>query len=135
LQEFEKRRSEADFLESAEVFGYHYGSSRRFVEEKLAQGKHVFLVIDTQGALALKKSGFPAILIFLSPPSFEELARRLKERRTDDAAVIATRLEWARQEIQRVHQYDYHIVNDYLEDAYAVLRSIVIAEEHRIHKE
>lgn len=130
--EFEKKRLEGDFLEYANVFGYYYGTSKSLVCAKQKEGKHVFLVIDTQGALVLKESGFPATLIFVSPPSLTELQKRLVERQTETQEVIEKRLSWAREELARVDYYDYHIVNDQLEQAYAVLRSIVIAEEHRV---
>ena len=123
-----------DFLEYAEVFGNYYGTSREYVLSARSKGKHVILVIDTQGAMKLKEQGFPAILIFLSPPSLEELQRRLTNRRTDSPDVIEKRLSWAKQELSRVGQYDYHIINDRLEEAYAILRSIVIAEEHRVRE-
>lgn len=129
---FKKKQDEGDFLESAEVFGYHYGSSKSLIEAKQKEGLHVFLVIDTQGAKSLRKSGFQAISIFISPPSLQELERRLIERNTDSSPVIEKRLAWAKQELMEVKHYDYHIVNDQLEDAYQVLRSIVIAEEHKV---
>jgi len=129
---FKKGMDQGDFLEFAEVFGYDYGSSRSLVEAKQREGMHVFLVIDTQGAKILRESGFSAISIFVSPPSLLELERRLTERKTDSSQVIEKRLAWAKKELEEVEHYDYHIINDQLEDAYQVLRSIVIAEEHRI---
>lgn len=129
---FKKGMDQGDFLEFAEVFGYDYGSSRSLVESKQKEGMHVFLVIDTQGAKILRESGFSAISIFVSPPSLIELERRLTERKTDSSQVIEKRLAWAKKELEEVEHYDYHIINDQLEDAYQVLRSIVIAEEHRI---
>lgn len=131
-EQFEKKLAEGDFLEYAEVFGYYYGTSKTLVSKLQQLGKHVFLVIDTQGATKLKAQGFPATLIFLSPPSFEELERRLVNRKTEPQDVIEKRLSWAKKELARADKYDYHIVNDRLEEAYAVLRSIVIAEEHRV---
>ncbi len=123
---------QGDFLEYAEVFGYHYGTSLSFVHEQQDMGNHVFLVIDTQGAMQLKKKQFPAIYIFLSPPSLEELKERLMKRKTESPEVIERRLSWAEQELAMMKNYDYHIVNDHLEQAYAILRSIIIAEEHRM---
>ncbi len=131
-EQFEAKIAEGDFLEYAEVFGYYYGTSKSVVTKHQKMGEHVFLVIDTQGAMKLKSQGFPAILIFLSPPSLEELQRRLINRRTDPQDVIEKRLSWAKKELARADKYDYHIVNDRLEEAYAVLRSIVIAQEHRV---
>jgi guanylate kinase len=133
-EEFEKKIHQGDFLEYAEVFGYHYGTSQSLVLEQQEGGKHVFLVIDTQGAMQLKKKHFPAVYIFVSPPSFEELKERLIKRQTEEMKVIEKRLSWAKDEMAMVTHYDYHIVNDDLKMAYAVLRSIVIAEEHRVNK-
>jgi guanylate kinase len=131
-REFEEKIRAHDFLEHAQVFDYAYGTSRSYVQEQQAAGKHVFLVIDTQGAMQLKAEGFPAIFVFLSPPSLDELKERLSKRQTESSSVIEQRLSWAEKELEMVRQYDYHIINDELEDAYAILRSIVIAEEHKI---
>lgn len=130
--EFEEKIQHGDFLEYAEVFGYYYGTSLSFVHKQQELGRHVFLVIDTQGAMQLKKKNFPAIYIFLSPPSIEELKERLIKRKTETPEVIDKRLSWAKTELSMIKNYDYHIVNDYLNQAYAILRSIVIAEEHRV---
>lgn len=131
-EEFKKRISQGDFLEYAEVFGYYYGTSQALVKKQQEMGKHVFLVIDTQGAMQLKEKQFPAVYIFVSPPSLEELKERLIKRQTENIEVIEKRLSWAKAEIEALRHYDYHIINDNLTMAYAVLRSIVIAEEHRI---
>ncbi len=132
-EEFETNIRHGDFLEYAEVFGYYYGTSRSFVIKQQEMGKHVFLVIDTQGAMKLRKVDFPGIFIFLSPPSLEELKERLIKRQTESVEAIEKRLSWAKDEMQKVVHYDYHIVNDNLTAAYAILRSIVIAEEHRVN--
>lgn len=131
-KEFQSKVKERDFLEHATVFGYNYGTSYEYVTSLQKKGKHVFLVIDTQGAMQLKKKNFPAIYIFLSPPSLEVLKSRLLKRKTEDRKALAQRLSWAEQELKKMNNYDYHIVNDSLKHAYAVLRSIVIAEEHRV---
>lgn len=128
-EEFERRVKEGEFLEHAEVFGNLYGTLRSEVTEKRKKGLHVILVIDTQGALQLKKKG-EGIFIFLTPPSLGELKERLLKRQTEDADVIEKRLAWARHELEMKGHYDYHIVNDNLHVAYDVLRSILIAEEH-----
>ncbi|MGL5625914.1 MAG: guanylate kinase [Candidatus Rhabdochlamydia sp.] len=133
-KEFESKIKKGDFLEYAKVFGYNYGTSREYVTSRQKRGKHVFLVIDTQGAMQLKEKKFPAIYIFLSPPSLEVLESRLLKRKTEDEKTLARRLSWAEQELKKISCYDYHIVNDSLEHAYAVLRSIIIAEEHRVRQ-
>lgn len=126
---FEKQ---TDFLERVEIYGHLYGTRRSVVERLLNEGKHVILVIDTQGALKLKKE-VEATYIFISPPSFEELERRLKGRHTEDPEAVQKRLEWSKREMQMVSFYDYNIVNDELESAYQIFKSILIAEEHKIH--
>ncbi len=119
-----------DFLESARVFADLYGTLKRDVVQAQESGKHVVLVIDTQGAFSVKQS-LPAITIFIAPPSMEELKRRLKERNTDKVHTIEERLSWAKREMERKGVYDYFVINDDLEIAYKVLKSIFIAEEHR----
>ncbi len=132
-EEFEKKILCGDFLEYAEVFGYYYGTSLSFVLEQQEKGMHVFLVIDTQGAMQLKKGGFDAVYVFLSPPSRDELKKRLVNRKTESMEAIDRRLSWAEKEMDRVAHYDYHIVNDDLHLAYVVLRSIVISQERRVN--
>jgi len=130
-EEFDARVAKKDFLEYAEVFGNSYGTSRQYVKEKQSLGKHVVLVIDTQGAMKLKEEGFPAIFVFLCPPSLEELKERLIKRKTEDEQTLNRRLSWASQEMSLASKYDYMIVNKDLKIAYGVLRSILIAEEHK----
>lgn len=128
---FAEKVAQAAFLEHAEVFGNHYGTSRELVERNLEEGKHVVFVIDTQGATQLRERNYPATFIFVSPPSIEALRERLTNRQTDSTATIEKRLSWAREEMAMSDYYDYHILNDDLQVAYGVLRSILIAEEHR----
>lgn len=131
--EFEKKIANGEFLEHVKLYGNYYGTAYKSLKDQQAQGKHVFLVIDTQGALQLLKDRFPATFIFVSPPSLDVLRQRLRNRKTESEFVIEERLEWAKKEIEIAREYDYYIVNDDLATAYQVLRSIVIAEEHRIH--
>ncbi len=126
---FEKMVEEGDFLEWAEVYGNLYGTSKSQVLKALNEGKDILLDIDTQGALQVKKNFPEAVLIFILPPSFKELERRLRSRGTDDEETIEKRLRIARKEVERAPLYDYIVVNDVLENAYEKLRSIVIAEK------
>jgi guanylate kinase len=130
IDAFEKKISSQEFIEHAKVFGNYYGTRKDEVARLQSEGKHVLLVIDTQGAMQIKNQ-IPAIFIFISPPSFEELRRRLVQRRTEDEEKIQERLLWAKQEIAMAPHYDYHIINDQLDVTYQVLRSIFIAEEHK----
>lgn len=129
-EEFQKKISEGEFLEYAQVFGNYYGTSRKAVEAQQEKGKHVVLVIDTQGALQLKDK-LEAVFIFISPPSLEELKARLHRRKSESDEAIDHRLSWAEKEMALSGHYSYHIVNDNLKVAYDALRSILIAEEHK----
>lgn len=128
--QFEEKIKKGDFLEHAKVFDDYYGTSLEFVNLMKKKRKHVVLVIDTQGAMNVMKS-HDVISIFLSPPSFETLENRLKNRNTDTIENIKKRLSWAKEEMKMAKNYDYQIINEELEIAYQVLRSIFIAEEHR----
>lgn len=130
-EEFDAKIQADEFLEYAEVFGHLYGTLKSGVLNQQKAGKHVVLVIDTQGALLLKKKQFPAVFIFVKPPSLVELRERLFKRKTEVDQHIEQRLMWATGEIEMARDYDYQIVNDSLHHAYDILRSIVIAEEHK----
>lgn len=127
-EEFEKRVASQDFLEYVTLYGDYYGTSKEAVEQSLAAGKNVFLVIDTQGALKLQGK-VPATFIFVSPPSIEVLKERLERRKSEPREVIALRLKIASEEIAKKGQYDYEIVNDDINDAYKQLKQIVLLEE------
>lgn len=128
--EFEAKIAAEEFLEYVQLYGTYYGTSKQWVQEQQKQGKHVVLVIDTQGALRIKHQ-LPVVSIFIRPPSLEVLRQRLIQRQTESLEVIEKRLKWAEKELMVAQHYDYQLVNDDLEIAYQVLRSIVIAECHR----
>jgi guanylate kinase len=128
--EFEAKIAAGDFLEYVKLYGTYYGTSHQWIKEQQQQRKHVVLVIDTQGALLLKDK-IDAISIFIRPPSVEVLRQRLTQRQTESLEMIEKRLEWARRELEVAQQYDYQLVNDDLEVAYHIFRSIFIAECHR----
>jgi len=130
-EEFKTKLDQGEFLEHANVFGNYYGTLKSHVEGEQKSGNHVALVIDTQGAMELKKSGYPAVYIFVRPPSLAELRARLFKRKTEHVDHIEERLDWARHELDMAVHYDYQITNDNLHRAYEILRSILIAEEHK----
>jgi guanylate kinase len=132
VEEFRRMQEAGELLESAEVFGHHYGSPRKFVEEKTARGLDVILRIDVQGGVSVRKAAPGAVLVFLAPPSFEELERRLRGRNTETAASIARRLAEARREMEAASEYDYLIVHDSTERAAEDLRAVLRAEHLRI---
>jgi guanylate kinase len=123
-----------EFLEHALVFGNYYGTSKKFVHDHLNNGQHVLLVIDVQGAMALKKQNLDACFIFIKPPSLVALKQRLLARNCDSQEAIDLRLSQAQHEMTFENQYDYQIINDNLLSAFEVLKSILIAEEHKIRR-
>ena len=127
--EFELRRACGEFIESVRLFGNSYGTSLKHIQSVQEQGKHVVLVIDTEGAMQLKDK-LVATFIFISPPSTEALRERLLERKTESDEVVDIRLARALEEMSFRSRYDYHIVNENLLVAYDALRSVLIAEEH-----
>lgn len=128
---FDAMIGEGAFLEHADVFGNYYGTSRADTEALLAEGQDVVLVIDVQGARQVRRSGLPAVGIFVLPPSAEILDRRLRGRSKDSEEQVRRRLEVARQEVAEYASYDYVVVNDELETAVDRLRSVVLAERTR----
>ena len=129
---FEKMRAEQAFLEWAEVHGNLYGTSRQAVLAQQSRGIDVFLDIDVQGAGQLRDQGDAgAIFLFIAPPSWQELERRLRGRGTDSEETVRLRLANARREMQDAGRYDYLIINDRLEEAVQDLRSVIIAERCR----
>lgn len=121
-----------DFLEYAEVYGNFYGTPKNPVLDSLSKSEDVILEIDVQGALQVKRNFSDAILIFILPPSMNELENRLKGRGTDSQHVIEKRLAEASSEIQNIREYDYFVVNDDLDIAVTEILSIMKAEKLRI---
>lgn len=130
VKEFEERIAAGEFLEYVKLYDDYYGTSKKWVDQRLKEGKHVVLVIDTQGALQLMDS-LEAVFIFLKPPSMESLKARLVSRNTETPESLQKRLTWAEKEMAAAHYYDYQVVNDDLDTAYQILLSILIAEEHK----
>jgi len=116
-EEFEAERAAGRLLESAEVHGALYGTPREEVEHLLAEGRDVLLEIDVQGARQVKAIVPEAVTIFLEPPSWEVLERRLRDRGTEDPAALQRRLETARHELEEASIFDHKVVNDDLERA------------------
>ncbi len=114
-----------EFLEWAEFNGQLYGTTRRFVQDNIETGTDVILDIDVQGARQVKAKVQDATAIFVMPPSFDELKRRLKARMLEPDDVIIRRLEIAKGEIRFYRDYDYIIINDILENSIRLLESIV----------
>ena len=121
-------------LEHAQVFGKHYyGTPKQFVDDQFAQGNNVIMDIDVQGAMQIReRMPEDSVLIFVTPPSQEELERRLRKRGTEKEEAILSRLEEAEREIARWKDYDYLIINDQLDKAVLQLRHILATARLRI---
>lgn len=126
--EFERMIADGELLEHAEYVGNYYGTSLKVIEEKLAAGIDVLLDIEVQGAAKVRAKCPEAVLIFIIPPSFEELSRRLHGRHTDDEAVIEGRLNQALLECRQIPNYDYLVINDKVSQAVAEIQAILTAE-------
>ncbi|PID74966.1 MAG: guanylate kinase [Desulfobacterales bacterium] len=128
-------REKGVFLESAEVHNNFYGTSRDTVLDQLDAGLDVILDIDVQGAAILRDMiSLNAAFIFVVPPSFAELERRLRQRQTEDEAKCRLRAENARKELTEAEKYHYLLVNDDLEQAAAMLSAIILAERAGQHR-
>lgn len=129
---FQEMSKQGNFLESAEVYGNFYGTSRIWIEEKMAAGKDVLLEIDCQGALQVRELYPQALSIFILPPSLETLKQRLKQRGMDENKVIERRLLAAREEVSHVHKYDYLVVNQDLQETVQEIACVVRAERLKV---
>jgi len=131
ITDFERMAQAGDFLESALVHDNRYGTSRKWVQEQMAADIDIVLEIDWQGAAQVRKLMPAAISIFILPPSFEALLKRLNSRGQDPADVIARRLANAREEIAHVTDFDYVIINNDFRTAASELQDVVRAERLR----
>ena len=124
-EEFFVERKNNGFLEWAKVFDNYYGTPKDFVEKKIASGESALLIIDVQGAFKVRKKSKDAVLIFIMPPSLDELERRLLKRKSDGPKDIRLRLKTAKKEIAQSRKYDYIVVNDDIEKAVKRLKNII----------
>jgi guanylate kinase len=127
--EYDEYLRQDAFLEHAEVFGNYYGTLRAPIEEQLAAGVDVLLDVDTKGARQVRAKCPDAILIFIMPPSMEELERRLRSRGTETEEVIQRRLHEAQYEMDQRAFFDHMVVNDRLEDAQRALDRLMYADQ------
>jgi guanylate kinase len=120
-----------DFVEWADVHGNLYGTSWNELREARKEGRDILLDIDVQGYQRVRQRLPEAVSIFLLPPSFQELARRLRRRHSDAPEIIESRLEAAREETSHWPEYDYLVVNDRISSAVRAVRAIVLAARLR----
>ncbi len=133
-EEFERMIRDGELLEYAEYVGNYYGTSLKVIEDYLQKGVDVLLDIEVQGAAKVREKCPEAVLIFIIPPSLEELSRRLRNRNTDSVDVIAQRLEKSRAECRESVKYDYLVVNDNVMSAAQEILAILEAERCRVKK-
>ncbi|MBI5278596.1 MAG: guanylate kinase [Burkholderiales bacterium] len=128
LQEFDAMVAANAFVEWANVHGHRYGTSKKAIEDRIAQGADVILEIDWQGALQIRQAFDNAVLIFILPPSWEELRSRLERRGEDSPEVIELRLKNAAEEMAQANQFDFVIINELFERALFDLKAVVHAQ-------
>jgi guanylate kinase len=134
--EFEELLKQDQLLEHAQVHGYQYGTSRKYIENILSQGHHAILDIDVQGALQIIEKKIDAVTIFILPPSVKILADRLNRRKTDSPEAIEIRLKNARNELDYLDldKFHYLVTNDNFDDAVQEVKLIISAEEKKISR-
>jgi len=126
-------RGRGEFLESAEVHGYRYGTSRKAIADTLAKGQDLVLEIDWQGARQVRALYPGCVGIFIHPPSIEELERRMRARAQDSDAVIRRRMQNARDELAHAGEFEYAIINKDFDTARHELAEIVLKERTKPH--
>ena len=131
-EEFEGMIARDELLEYAEYVNNYYGTSMKVIEEKLEAGVDVLLDIEVQGAAKVRARCPDALFIFIIPPSFEELSRRLHGRHTDSEEVIAGRLAKAKEESTQISNYDYLVINDKVSNAVREIEAILTAAQCRV---
>ncbi|MBA4542489.1 MULTISPECIES: guanylate kinase [Thermoactinomyces] len=131
VPEFKKMIQNDELIEWAQYVGNYYGTPRRFVEETLASGQDILLEIEVQGAMQVREKFPQGIFIFLVPPSFEDLKRRILNRGTETETSLAHRLDAATDELKQIERYDYVVINDEVEQACERIRAIITAEHCR----
>ena len=132
-EKFQEMKKSGDFLESAIVHGYWYGTSKSYINNVL-KNNHIIMDIDVQGAKQIMNSDIDQVTIFILPPSREVWLKRLRGRGTDSDEVIKVRLESAEKEIKEIKDFEYLIINDDLETAVKSIETIIKAEENKIER-
>ncbi|HPD06674.1 MAG TPA: guanylate kinase [Candidatus Bipolaricaulis sp.] len=133
---FDRMIRAGELLEWTTYHGHRYGTPQAAVVGPLAEGRDVVINVEVKGALALRRSGLPhpVVLVFMVPPSREELVRRIQSRGTESADALAARLAIAEEEVRHIPEFDYLVVNDRLEEAVERVEAILVAERSRIRR-
>lgn len=133
-EEFEQMIADEALIEYAQYVGNYYGTPKAYVEEQLLAGKDVILEIEIQGALKVKKRFPDTLLLFVTPPSAQELKNRLVGRGTETMDVIESRLARALEEAEGIEEYDYLVVNDVLDECVEEVHEIIRNEHYRVSR-
>lgn len=135
--EFREIEQGGGFIETAEVFGEYYGTSRAAIKQSLAEGNcDIVMDIDVQGAAQIRQQKqFPAIFVFIGPPSIKTLRQRFQARNSEDRQQQEIRMEVAREELEHVYEFDYLVINDDLESALRNFQSVIVAERLRVRSQ
>jgi guanylate kinase len=131
---FKSLEDEGAFIEFAQVHNHRYGTLKSFIDNKFIQGKSIILDIDVQGFMQIKNSNILNSSIFILPPSFKELKKRLEDRKSDTNSAINKRMANAREEVQCYGEYDFVIVNDDVEEAIKTFENIIFTKNHSLNK-
>lgn len=131
VEQFEKWIEEDQFLEHAQFVGNYYGTPRLYVDEAMDQGRDVLLDIEIQGADQVKRKRPDVVRIYVAPPSWEELERRLTGRGTEDMEKVRSRLARGKEEFAAAREFDYFVINDTVDHAVEEIRAIMAAEHCR----
>ncbi len=130
-QEFEQMIEKGELLEWVRYCDNYYGTPKKYIEEKLKEGINVILEIEVTGALNVKREYHDSVLIFVVPPKYDDLVRRLRSRGTENDDVINKRINKAIQEIRSIEDYDYLVVNDTIANAVFCVNAIIDAEKNK----
>lgn len=133
-EEFEKMINKNELIEYATYCDNYYGTPKKYVDEKLADGEDVILEIEMQGALKVKERFNDSVLIFIIPPKVEELKHRLVSRGTETMDIINKRLKRSFEETDLIDNYDYIVVNDEIDTCVNTINSIIIAEHKKVYR-
>jgi guanylate kinase len=134
IDEFQEMIKKQELIEWVEYCNNYYGTPRAYIENTKNQGFDVILEIEVEGAVNIKKKYPDCVLVFILPPSFDELKKRIENRGTENDKVIEQRLERAKKEIEYIKYYDYVIINDVLQDAVDNLNSILKSERFKFSR-
>jgi guanylate kinase len=131
-KKFKSWEKEGKFLETAKVHGYYYGTLKDFVAKADKDGREILLDVDVKGKISVCKKMNNAVSIFLLPPTMTEAVKRIKGRNVEKDIEIRKRMETATHEIKEIKNFDYLVVNENLKETVKVIKSIIVAERHRV---